>query len=368
MIKEIHLKNFKCFQDETLDVKPLTLLTGVNGMGKSTFLQSLLTMRQSVLQNLLPKTGLLLNGDLVKLGNAKDILFEQAEKEEIEIDLKFDGDCFGKFKFGYNQTNDVLPINSKDASPKIYDENLFTDNFHYLSSERIGPRPTYEMSDFQVVQHKQLGVLGQHAIHFLSVYGGDPLKISALQFPGVSIDTLKDSVEGWLGIISPGTRIVLTPQPSIGHVTLEYAFVRGKGSPASKNHRPTNVGFGITFILPVLVAILSAEAGSILLIENPEAHLHPRGQFMLGRLMAIAAGNGVQIIVESHSDHFLNGVRVATKENLINSTDVSINYFDFDEKSRGSKITKIKVDSNGSIDNWPDGFFDEIEKSLARLM
>ncbi len=367
MISSITLKNFKCFKDETLTVKPLTLLSGVNGMGKSTFIQSLLSIRQSHMQNILPKIGLSLNGDLVKLGTAKDVLFEYANEEEIQLKVMFKSGKNGDFTFDYNQSSDVLPIKSNASVDGLFVENLFTDNFHYLSAERIGPRLAFEMSDFHVVQHRQLGSSGQYTAHFLAQYGSQALKIPALSWAPEISDTLNANVEAWLGTISPGTRLVLTPHSGMGLVNLEYSFARGKETP-TKAYRPTNVGFGITFILPVLVALLSSEPGSILLIENPEAHLHPKGQFMLGRLMALAANNGIQLIVESHSDHFLNGIRVAVKDKLIDYSKTSINFFEFEKEASSSKIKNLKIDSEGKIDQWPDGFFDEWEKSLEKLI
>ncbi|MCR2307254.1 AAA family ATPase, partial [Salmonella enterica] len=62
----------------------------------------------------------------------------------------------------------------------------------------------------------------------------------------------------------------------------------------------------------------------MLIIENPESHLHPAGQSLMGKLCSIAANNGVQLIVESHSDHFLNGIRVAVKQKVVAADDVKV--------------------------------------------
>jgi predicted ATPase len=335
-------------------------------MGKSTFIQSLLAVRQSYMQNLFPKTGLSLNGDLVKLGTAKDVLFEYANEEEIYIHVAYKNKADGKFKFDYSQSTDVLPVKENLSTDNFFLQNLFLDNFHYLSAERIGPRLAFDMSDFHVVQHKQIGTTGQYTAHFLATHGSQPLKIEALKFSNETSNSLVANVEAWLGAISPGTRITVTPHAAMGLVNLEFSFARGKL--VSKSHRPTNVGFGITFILPVLVALLSSEPGALLLIENPEAHLHPKGQFMLATLMAMAAKAGVQLIIESHSDHFLNGLRVAVKDKKIGSTDVSVNFFEFDAVTSGSKVTNLQIDENGRINHWPVDFFDELEKSLEKLI
>src|SRR5438046_1441121 len=82
---------------------------------------------------------------------------------------------------------------------------------------------------------------------------------------------------------------------------------------ASSEYRPTNVGFGITYALPIVVSILSARPGSLVIIENPEAHLHPRGQVRMGELLSLASTAGIQVLIETHSDHVLNGIRLAVR-------------------------------------------------------
>lgn len=83
MIRSIRLQNYKCFEDQLLEFNALTLLSGLNGTGKSSVVQSLLLLRQSFQQNLLRITGLALNGDLIHIGTAKDALFEGAKEDVI---------------------------------------------------------------------------------------------------------------------------------------------------------------------------------------------------------------------------------------------------------------------------------------------
>jgi predicted ATPase len=177
---------------------------------------------------------------------------------------------------------------------------------------------------------------------------------------------LKHQAEAWLGEISPGTRISLTPNPEVGIVGLRYSSVFG--TQISNDHRATNVGFGITYVLPVIVAVLSSAPGSLLLIENPEAHLHPKGQAQMGRLLACAASCGVQVIVETHSDHVLNGVRLAVHGGKINPDDVQLHFFQRSEQDGLIEVVSPRIDRDGRIDQWPDGFFDEWEKSLVALL
>jgi predicted ATPase len=134
--------------------------------------------------------------------------------------------------------------------------------------------------------------------------------------------------------------------------------------------KPTNVGFGLTYVLPVVTAVLFASPGDLLIIENPESHLHPQGQARLGKLFAQAAENGVQLFIETHSDHVLNGVRVATKQKIISPENVGLFFFvrDFESDEHKTEIIQPFIDENGRIDKRPKGFFDEWGNQLDELM
>ena len=148
------------------------------------------------------------------------------------------------------------------------------------------------------------------------------------------------------------------------YCSLQYSY--GLSNP----YRATNVGFGITYTLPILIAILSAPAGTLLLLENPEAHLHPQGQAMMGNLLALAANCGVQVVLETHSDHVLNGVRLAVHGGKIKPEDVCLHFFQRIEQNdqASTQVSSPRIDRNGRIDQWPDGFFDEWDKSLDSLL
>jgi predicted ATPase len=171
-----------------------------------------------------------------------------------------------------------------------------------------------------------------------------------------------------MGEISPGTRIKISSNPDIDLMSIQYSFVTGKE--VSNPYRSTNVGFGISYTLPIVVAVLASVPGSLILIENPEAHLHPRGQSKIGELLALAASYGVQIIIETHSDHVLNGIRVAVHGGKIKPDDVQLHYFQrtADRERASTEVISPKIDRNGRIDRWPDGFFDEWERNLDILL
>jgi predicted ATPase len=365
MINLLRLINFKRFEDESLKLKPLTLLSGLNGTGKSSTLQSLLLLRQSYQQGLLQTTGLALNGDLVSLGTAKDALFDEAKEDKIGFELTLDNqDKPIAWYFNYDSTTDVLGLASPPADEQVYQSGLFSDRFQYIQAERIGPRNFFATSEFQVHQHQHLGSRGEYTTHFLSVFGDTKIISPSLCHPQQQALDLLSQVEAWLGEISPGTRLSLTAYPGMDLVNLQYSFFGGNP------YRSTNVGFGITYVLPILVAVLSAQADALLLIENPEAHLHPKGQAQMGELLARAASCGIQVIVETHSDHVLNGIRLAVHGGRLKPDDVGLQFFQRAEQSGGSvkPVVSPRIDRNGRIDQWPDGFFDEWDKSLDNLL
>ena len=168
-----------------------------------------------------------------------------------------------------------------------------------------------------------------------------------------------------MGEVSPGTRLKIDAKPDVDLMSFQYYY----GD--SKPYRATNVGFGISYTLPIVVAVLASKPGTIILIENPEAHLHPKGQVKMGELLALAASGGVQIVIETHSDHILNGIRLAVHGGKLDPKDVQLHYFQRKQNQDGQAVTDVvspKIDRNGRIDRWPDGFFDEWDNSLEILL
>ena len=376
MIKSLRLQNFKPFQNQLLEFKPITLLSGLNSSGKSSVLQALVLLRQSYQQGLLfgKNQGLALKGDLVCIGTAKDALFEGAKDDNIGFELIWEDGMEGIWKFKYNRTVDVLQ-SIESVSKEVFKSSLFDNNFHYLQAERLGPRPFSEMSHYQVRQLQQIGTRGEYTVHFLAINELESIPNKKLSHPKVKIkkstpnedekpepsNALIDQVEAWLGEISPGTRLKIDSLTNIDLMNIQYFY--GDNNP----YRSTNVGFGITYTLPILVAVLFSKPGTLILIENPEAHLHPKGQAKMGELLALAASCGVQIVIETHSDHLLNGIRLAVHGGKLKPQDVQLHFFQKDQQGQ-IEVISPKMDRNGRIDKWPDDFFDTWDKILEVLL
>lgn len=189
-----------------------------------------------------------------------------------------------------------------------------------------------------------------------------------MRHPKAQSNQLRHQLEAWLGEISPGTRLYTEAHHSLDLVSMEFAFQTGRGE--TNRYRATNVGFGISYILPIVTAALSAGEGSLLLIENPEAHIHPHGQLRMGKLLALASLSGVQVIVETHSDHILNGLRLAVHCGDLHQDQVAMHYFTriVESDSIRTQVITPVMDRHGRINEWPEGFFDENEKALRQLL
>lgn len=357
MVDQLTLKNFKCFRDEKVPLGALTLLTGLNGSGKSTIFQAMLLMKQ-VEESI--DEQIHLNGYWVELGRVSDVLSIFASDDNIFLELT----SKNAGKLLLNFSSDSLS-KTLGFDPDEFEETLEQlKKISYLSADRWGPRISLPMTTEQDAP-EHVGKQGEYVAHFLAAYGDSKLKNDAIpNHPDKESRVLLQQVSAWMSEISPDVRVNATVVQSINASYSGFSFEAGKER--TPDFKALHVGFGLSYTLPVVVALLAAEPGSILLIENPEAHLHPAGQTAMGRLISMVASSGAQVIVESHSDHILDGIRVAVKEGLIPPDETLCHYF-FRNKKGESEFVSPKIDKTGRIDSWPDGFFDQSVLNLARL-
>ncbi len=363
MIDNIYIKNFKSLKSVSVDLKPLNVLAGLNGMGKSSFIQSLLLLKQS--EDIIQHGQVRLKGSLIDIGKGKDAFYQFAEGDElIEIHVAYGRSQKNDLSLIYSPEADVL--NAKD---KINQKDQFNLSLQYISAERLGPRWTYDSSQ-NSISKRSLGRCGEYTAHYLYVHGSRKINpgMSHSSLSGKNDLTLLNQVNAWLGEISPGIRVAVTEVPGANKMLLSYDFELKWGKTPS--FKPINVGFGLTFILSVITALLIAQKDDILIIENPEAHIHPRGQAELGSLMALCASNGVQLLVETHSDHILNGVRVAVKEEIVSSSNAQILWFEkiTTENEQYTDIKTVLIDKNGELSDYPKDLLDEWANQLLKLV
>ncbi len=368
MITSVTIKNFKSFKLLSLNLEPLNIFTGLNGSGKSSLFQALLLLKQSYNSEGRLRSGLIVgDGDILNLGKGKDILFQYSNSDEqIKFDIEC-GDITLNWTFKYEINSKILP------SVTVSDEhvlkcNLFTNKFQYLNTEHVSPKTTHNRNE-NFIQENNIGIQGEFAVHYLALFGIEK-KITnpKLLHPKGQTNSLLHQVDAWLSEISPGAKLVIEEIKGIDLIKLAVRFEDKNGY--SDDYQPINVGFGITYVLPVILALLKAEPEDILLIENPESHLHPRGQSEMGKLIAMVAASGVQLFVETHSDHLINGIRVAVKQKIINHTNAKIFFFErFASENETQSISyEISIDSAGELSLYPKFFLDEWEEQLIKLI
>ncbi|MCY3973627.1 MAG: DUF3696 domain-containing protein [Candidatus Dadabacteria bacterium] len=368
MIDSMRIKNFKCFRDESVSLKPLTVLSGINGMGKSTFIQILLFLRQWGFQLSGDNHARAnLNGPLVNFGYTEDVLHEKAEEKGEDIILAIGGDGSEK-EYRFSCPDGEKWIESLSGKPLDTSDSLLGESFYYLGAERIGPRLSFLSSNLGGGEKRinAIGNSGEYCAWLLANAERDSVENDSRIHPDESIYELRAQVEAWLSEIGQSARIHLNNHKDMDRVSLQFSFVRDRIT--SRYYRPTNVGFGLTYALPIFVAGLLSKKGGLVIIENPEAHLHPKGQSVLGKFLSGVANSGVQVIVETHSDHLLNGIRISAKNGEIDSESVALHFFQRDEGDQSTKIVTPKMDKNGRLNEWPEGFFDEWESSLTELL
>ncbi|MGE8684696.1 MAG: AAA family ATPase [Acinetobacter sp.] len=378
MITALNVKNFKSIVDQKFLFKNLNVLTGLNGSGKSSILQTLTLLKQSLD---IDNTGkvLFLSGSLVSLGRARDVLYEYAENNTIKFDIVLpekDQNITLEYEVSDNSNDDIVHGKIIGCVEKLIEQ---INSLKYIQADRISPKNLYPQAGTVHREAGWLGIHGEFTIDYIqqnedslvadsrcmkSSYSSIPMEFQKIIAPTAK---LTDQISAWLQEISPGAQVQTSKIDHIDATTLGFRY-KTTAHIMGSERRPINVGYGLTYSLPIITSCLTAKPGDILLLENPEAHLHPRGQFKLGLLIALCAQDGVQIFVETHSDHLLNGIRLATKDCIIDSDNVEVFYFDRDYNTGITNIIYPKLQSNGRFLQWPEGFFDEWEKALDELL
>lgn len=369
MLTQLDLQHFKCFELLHLPLHPMTLLSGTNASGKSSVLQALVLLHQTMREHEW-SLRLMLNGKSVQLGTVSDIVDKVYGRREFEIGL-IDGEIPYQWMFTGERLDMSMAVKrviangvsiddpsqlryllSPDEAPSLSER---LKNLTYLTAERIGPRETYNVDDPQVAP--VVGPSGEDAASVLYAKRDEHI-CEALALPDASSRNLLQQVEARMRTFFPGCRLEIQPVPYANAVTLGL-----RTSDDTDFHRPVHAGFGITQVLPIVIAALAAKPEDLLLIENPEVHLHPAAQAQMGQFLAKVAQSGIQIIMETHSDHVLNGVRRAVKADVLSSDQVSIHFFRPRTGDDAQVVSPI-LDSTGNIDAWPDGFFDQFDKDM----
>lgn len=341
MITKLNLKNFKCFVDCELNFTPLTILTGMNSSGKSSVIQAIRMIYQ-----------------YYKFPVPIPTPFLQDHVLPNALKSKLSKEDFFLLKAIISNIDYKLEVNkiSKESFQVVPQDAKLIETINYLSASRLGPQNALPVGNLSVLT--SVDDKGKYAISFLekNAYSKVPEQMRIK----VESDTLKINVDDWREIITPRTRLTYTI-----NLTQNTAY------PYYNNIMPTETGFGLSYTLPLIISLLyidSENPNAILLLENPEAHLHPAAQTKLGELIASVAATGKQIIVETHSDHIIDGMRIAAKQKKIENTNVTFHYFSKPSFEDKAKVETPILYENGKLSFWPNGFFDQGIINKAELI
>ncbi|MEE7463112.1 hypothetical protein MFUR16E_18610 [Methylobacterium fujisawaense] len=362
MIISTEIRGFKPFEAARFELAPLTVLTGLNGSGKTSLIQTMLLAREASMSR---TPSVPLNGPFgLELGTAEDVLNWESDGP-ISVTITGSGGEVSEWRLGIPEEEamylDVVqrpdqPLKAFGGKPR---------SFTYLSAERLGPRGFAATSPL-AERDLELGEHGEFCAHVLSVLGDKPIVHVQRSHPAYTEDAprlLKYEVEHWLSEIARPVEI--SGERLAGSTLAELRF-RTEGTTWV---RSTNMGFGVTYALPIILAGLIAEPDGFLMVENPEAHLHPAGQSRVGVFLAWLAGKDVQVMVETHSDHVLNGIRRGIAEfSYLPAPNALVHWFGgFGPDAGANRVKTLRIGEGGNVSDWPRGFFDQYQLDVASL-
>jgi predicted ATPase len=266
-----------------------------------------------------------------------------------------------KFEIQITRLPEILSVGISSV------QRFFAEGVKYLGPLRDEPKAVYPLAGSTDPAH--VGFRGEYTAAVLDLYKNKEITYvpSACFKPGeVNLTTAKagllSATLDWLRYLGVGTQVHTVDRGRLGH-ELKVAI-----SDADALHDITQVGVGVSQVLPIVVMALLAEDRSTLILEQPELHLHPRVQSRLADFFVANSLIGKQCIVETHSDHLIHRLRhrAATSQGTTVS-DAVVLYFV--QKAEGqSQYEKISVNEYGVIEHWPPGFFDEAETIAAETL
>lgn len=358
-INMLRINGLKSYVEDTeIKLNNLNVFSGVNSVGKSTAIQSLLLLK-------------LLFDNYRETSREVSETYLNSEKFGLELGT-YEKIITGNndfFEIGLNNLTFQIEKKEKD-SLKVSTEigihnfdnqiNIVDNRFYYLSAERIGPR-NYQKIDSLGIEN--CGIKGENSFHILNKYADDIVDEGLLYDKTAtrSEKTLKKQTETWLNSFFEGVEFSSTLDTALRLVKLEVKQKNHDMGYVSLN----NVGFGLSYVLPIILTCLISEENSLIIIENPEAHLHPKGQSLLGQFLAQISSSHRQVIIETHSEHVINGMRLYYLKKKMDEDSLVINFFSIEDGR--TKVSRIPLNNRLELLEWPDDFFDQQENDLKNM-
>lgn len=375
MIKRIRIQALKSIQKLDVECSRLNLIVGTNSSGKSTFLQSLLLDAQNGSE----KFGL--NGPVISLGEFREVRNFHMPNDNIKIELHDECEKPAYIIFeenssihvsGYDEIRDSLVAD-------IYSLGDFDDSsstmhldyqlgFHYLSCHRLGVQDIYKKN---LNSEDEFGIEGEYTLAYLLKHGPEEIDENLVYDKSTYTGTLLDQVNYWLEKIV-GTTVLLNELKKTNYFQVLY-----NNNPAIKNSenlycRPINVGSGISYLISILIMCLGSNYDDVLVIENPEIHLHPKAQSNLCEFFYFISSNNRQVFIETHSDHIFNGIRAGIATKQMEADRIAVNFFSLNENFC-TQCNPIQFGEMGKIlgknpDMDLNDLFDQFEIDLDRML
>lgn len=372
MLTRIELGHFKSFTRLKLPLGPLTLLSGPNASGKSSVLQAIAVLSQTMREHE-RSTQLMLNGRSIRLGTAGSVIDSASGGRHCEVSLQDDRTTY-RWLFEGEPTSTSMAVRRVSVGglqatepetlhhllPASADGALPTSCLCgiYLSANRLKPLKVPSGRNVELTTSVDLPRERASRAPYAGADQGAPEGLTLVDFPRERLP----QVEARMNRLFPGLEMTANETPDCGTVPSGVRPLKSADI-IFREH----AGLGINRALPIVLGALSARPGGLLLIENPELNLHPSAQAAMGESLAESAAAGVQVILETHSDHVLNGIRKAIKEGILTPGDAVLYFFrprQDAERNGAARVQRSLLDKDGNIDHWPEGFFDQFDKDM----
>ena len=342
MLSKLDIENFKNISHQVFTLKPLTILTGLNSTGKSSLIQSILLLskcysntKQDVLISVVaPFT------DFREVRNK----YENAKSLTIKAD-----------EYSLYLDSETLKINSEKKQFQKLD---YEKNLYFLSANRMGQEEISKLSNEQ-----KIGLNGEYIFGYFENNKDKLLEKSLIKFLEAG-HTLKAQLNEWLQYILDLPVSLQTEKITATNIKVSFS------SDEIDAISPFNLGAGNSYLAKILIAILMCKKDDLFLIENPEIHLHPKAQSRLGEFFAYVAHAGIQLIVETHSEHLINKVRYQIYNSDLEDNEAVIYY----KPSIRDDFIQLFIDKNGKYSDgkgthvmFPSGFFDSTLQDLLEI-
>ena len=249
-----------------------------------------------------------------------------------------------------------------------YLERFFSASVRYLGPLRDEPKLLYPLSP--TVDPSDVGLRGEHTAAVLELHKNREIHyIPTSAFSEAAIDpqpiacSLENAVVDWLQYLGVAEGVDSRDRGKLGH----ELTVRISG--ANRSHDLTHVGVGVSQVLPILVASLLSKPDTTLIFEQPELHLHPKVQTLLGDFLLSLTQLGKQCILETHSEYLINRIRLriagAVDQNLWKE---AVKVYFVERPTASSQFREVEINEYGAISDWPEGFFDQSQQEAEAIL